>query len=306
MRTFFPVEELARDERFNTDHEQRADGRPAHRRRPHRRRCRRKPKRNNNRLTPSRRDASDAARGLMHGIFVGEIQALEGAGRTCHDFGARPRHRHRRQHPDHRQHGAVRAQAGHGPPGVGRGPPRRDQREAQRLDGHRDRPVRREHGAVRGRVQHRPGAAPRRRQPRPRGSGDRRLHHDEGVRRSGRRPVPRVLRGLDARRRGDPREDGQRLAAQGHRERSRAAQEGARVPERRRQVVQLRRHAQRQRGVADRPGPPLPRARRVHRRPRSTTSPTSAWRRSTSARPSVCAKAPRTGRRLQADADAAP
>ncbi len=22
----------------------------------------------------------------MHGIFVGEIQALEGAGRTCYDF----------------------------------------------------------------------------------------------------------------------------------------------------------------------------------------------------------------------------
>jgi len=31
-------------------------------------------------------DAPDAARGLMHGIFVGEIQALEGAGRTCFDF----------------------------------------------------------------------------------------------------------------------------------------------------------------------------------------------------------------------------
>ena len=30
--------------------------------------------------------APDAARGLMHGIFVGEIQALEGAGRTCFDF----------------------------------------------------------------------------------------------------------------------------------------------------------------------------------------------------------------------------
>ena len=30
--------------------------------------------------------ASDNARGLMHGIFVGEIQALEGAGRTCWDF----------------------------------------------------------------------------------------------------------------------------------------------------------------------------------------------------------------------------
>jgi uncharacterized ferritin-like protein (DUF455 family) len=39
-----------------------------------------------NRLTPNRPDASDAARSLMHGIFVGEIQALEGAGRTCHDF----------------------------------------------------------------------------------------------------------------------------------------------------------------------------------------------------------------------------
>jgi uncharacterized ferritin-like protein (DUF455 family) len=39
-----------------------------------------------NRLTPDRHDASDAARGLMHGIMVGEIQALEGAGRTAHDF----------------------------------------------------------------------------------------------------------------------------------------------------------------------------------------------------------------------------
>jgi uncharacterized ferritin-like protein (DUF455 family) len=31
-------------------------------------------------------EAPDAARTLMHGIFVGEIQALEGAGRTCWDF----------------------------------------------------------------------------------------------------------------------------------------------------------------------------------------------------------------------------
>ena len=38
------------------------------------------------RLTPERPDAADAARALMHGIFVGEIQALEGAGRTCWDF----------------------------------------------------------------------------------------------------------------------------------------------------------------------------------------------------------------------------
>jgi hypothetical protein len=62
-------------------------------------------------------------------------------------------------------------------------------------------------------VLERRGAAPRRRQPRARGPRDRRLHADEGVRRPRRRPVPRVLRGLDARRRGDPREDGQRLAA---------------------------------------------------------------------------------------------
>jgi len=44
------------------------------------------PRQKSNRLVPSRPDASAAARGLMHGIFVGEIQALEGAGRTCHDF----------------------------------------------------------------------------------------------------------------------------------------------------------------------------------------------------------------------------
>jgi uncharacterized ferritin-like protein (DUF455 family) len=39
-----------------------------------------------NRISPNRKDASDGARSLMHGIFVGEIQALEGAGRTCWDF----------------------------------------------------------------------------------------------------------------------------------------------------------------------------------------------------------------------------
>jgi uncharacterized ferritin-like protein (DUF455 family) len=31
-------------------------------------------------------ESVDGARSLMHGIFVGEIQALEGAGRTCFDF----------------------------------------------------------------------------------------------------------------------------------------------------------------------------------------------------------------------------
>ena len=80
MRQFFPVEELARDERFNTitNRERMGDRRTVFQASQQ--------TRNNNRLTPSRRDASDAARGLMHGIFVGEIQALEGAGRTCHDF----------------------------------------------------------------------------------------------------------------------------------------------------------------------------------------------------------------------------
>ncbi len=80
MRQFFPVEELARDERFHTitNRERMGDPRTVFHAGPQ--------PRNNNRLTPSRKDASDAARALMHGIFVGEIQALEGAGRTCHDF----------------------------------------------------------------------------------------------------------------------------------------------------------------------------------------------------------------------------
>ena len=49
----------------------------------------------------------------MHGIFVGEIQALEGAGRTCYDFETSTDRRRRRC----RDGGAVRAQARHGPPG---------------------------------------------------------------------------------------------------------------------------------------------------------------------------------------------
>jgi uncharacterized ferritin-like protein (DUF455 family) len=80
MRQFFPVEELARDERFNTisNRERMGDPRTVFQAGQQ--------ARSSNRLTPSRRDATDAARALMHGIFVGEIQALEGAGRTCHDF----------------------------------------------------------------------------------------------------------------------------------------------------------------------------------------------------------------------------
>jgi uncharacterized ferritin-like protein (DUF455 family) len=82
MRKFFPVEELARDERFNqvTMKERMADPRSVVNANSEQSR------KSSNRLVPSRPDASSAARALMHGIFVGEIQALEGAGRTCHDF----------------------------------------------------------------------------------------------------------------------------------------------------------------------------------------------------------------------------
>ncbi|MBI4885436.1 MAG: DUF455 family protein [Actinobacteria bacterium] len=82
MRKFFPVEELARDSRFTQINmrQAQADPRTALVGPNAARRAK------TNRLTPSRPDASEAARALMHGIFVGEIQALEGAGRTCHDF----------------------------------------------------------------------------------------------------------------------------------------------------------------------------------------------------------------------------
>ncbi len=83
MRKSFPVEDLARDDRFvrvsmmdrmmdprNSDTAQAGSS----------------SRRGAGRLTPDRPDAPDAARALMHGIFVGEIQALEGAGRTCWDF----------------------------------------------------------------------------------------------------------------------------------------------------------------------------------------------------------------------------
>jgi uncharacterized ferritin-like protein (DUF455 family) len=80
MRKYFPVEDLARDSRFNqvTMKDRMADPRSVL--------GKDGPATKSNRLVPSRPDSSTAARALMHGIFVGEIQALEGAGRTCHDF----------------------------------------------------------------------------------------------------------------------------------------------------------------------------------------------------------------------------
>lgn len=79
MRNLFPPEELARDDRFHrisgTDrlNDRRLLGDD-------------KVSRKNKRLAPDTYNASDRARGLMHGIFTGEIQALEGSGRTCWDF----------------------------------------------------------------------------------------------------------------------------------------------------------------------------------------------------------------------------
>ncbi len=71
-----PVEELARDERFQhvRIEETVFDPRNAN------------PVSQRNGLAVGYVNASDNVRGLMHGIFVGEIQALEGAGRTCFDF----------------------------------------------------------------------------------------------------------------------------------------------------------------------------------------------------------------------------
>ncbi len=86
MRQFFPVEDLARDDRFVQTNmaERLADKRTD----IDVRKSSAKSRGASNRIAPDRRDASAAARSLMHGIMVGEIQALEGAGRTAHDFEA--------------------------------------------------------------------------------------------------------------------------------------------------------------------------------------------------------------------------
>src|SRR6478752_6801059 len=76
MKRILPVEELARDERFERIRIEEVvfDPRNA------------AEEAQFNTLAPSYVNAPDNARGLMHGIFMGEIQALEGAGRTCFDF----------------------------------------------------------------------------------------------------------------------------------------------------------------------------------------------------------------------------
>ena len=78
MKTQLPAAELARDERFvRSEFMARArDPRPLPGEHSGRRAA----------LSPDRPGAPEQARALMHGIFTGEIQALEGAGRTCWDF----------------------------------------------------------------------------------------------------------------------------------------------------------------------------------------------------------------------------
>ena len=134
MRQFFPVEDLARDERFVQTNmaERMKDARTALDTTTS---SSAKSRGASKRLTPDRHDASDAARSLMHGIMVGEIQALEGAGRTAHDFDAGDGSGDTM--PFELKLDMARQC-------LGRGSPRRDQGQAVRLDGHRDRRVRRE------------------------------------------------------------------------------------------------------------------------------------------------------------------
>ena len=74
MRKQLAPDALARDDRFHrvTTAERFADMRPM--------------AGEDRRIHPDAQDVGDRARRQMHGIFVGEIQALEGAGRTAFDY----------------------------------------------------------------------------------------------------------------------------------------------------------------------------------------------------------------------------
>ena len=76
MKRMLPVTELARDSRFERVQTEVTLFDPRNL----------NPRAQVNGIAPTYANASDNVRGLMHGIFVGEIQALEGAGRTCFDF----------------------------------------------------------------------------------------------------------------------------------------------------------------------------------------------------------------------------
>ncbi len=81
MKRFLPVDQVARDSRFRwvRDSERAQDPRESD------------VLGNGNyqragRFSPASEEAPERTRRLMHGIFMGEVQALEGAGRTCFDF----------------------------------------------------------------------------------------------------------------------------------------------------------------------------------------------------------------------------
>jgi uncharacterized ferritin-like protein (DUF455 family) len=85
MKKFLPVTELARDDRFTWISEGERFKDPRNGRAGNEERStgnvQRAPK-----MTRTSKDAPDRSRSLMHGIFMGEVQALEAAGRTCWDF----------------------------------------------------------------------------------------------------------------------------------------------------------------------------------------------------------------------------
>ena len=78
MKRILPVEGLARDSRFQRINIEEVVFDP--------RNAVRDDRSQRNAFKATDPDAPDASRQLMHSIFVGEIQALEGAGRTCWDF----------------------------------------------------------------------------------------------------------------------------------------------------------------------------------------------------------------------------
>ena len=78
MKRMLTVEDLARDQRFKRIRIEDVIFDP--------RNAREERGRGRSGFSPADSEMPDAARQLMHGIFVGEIQALEGAGRTCYDF----------------------------------------------------------------------------------------------------------------------------------------------------------------------------------------------------------------------------
>src|SRR5882724_4512134 len=79
MKKLLPEAELARDERFVRSRIEDAIFDPRGSRLADRATGPAK-------MAADRPAAAERSRSLMHGIFVGEIQALEGAGRTCFDF----------------------------------------------------------------------------------------------------------------------------------------------------------------------------------------------------------------------------